>query len=330
VSIIMSESPNVYPFPQHTSGIYTGLADSLEQTEQRGGVAVDELDVPDWLKDDQPKNDAIPQQVIDMAQRLDEVLTSPMRGDEGMPPAIVDEDQDDEDDQEPGEKRRRFHKVRVVATHKHTKMVIRQPLYVAAGAAVARSRRKDAISTARHQRMMRIAEAAGDHEKVLEWEQRAAHHRAERHRRRMELLKHAPQAIAKAVVTGAVLITATLGILGVILAWENDDLSQVIRPFKDLASFVETTLAILNAVWAPTLFLAAVGGLGWLWRTGRAHLSASNTHHRHRGLHRPGPAAPPDSRAEEGVQGRLGPQVPPAAGAGRARLSLCVRACPWA
>jgi S-DNA-T family DNA segregation ATPase FtsK/SpoIIIE len=165
----------------------------------------------------------------------------------------------------------------VVATHKHTKMVIRQPLYVAAGAAVARSRRRDAITTARHQRMMRVAEAAGDHEKVLEWEQRAAHHRAERHRRRMELLKHAPQAIAKAVVTGAVLITATLGVLGVILAWENSDLAQVIRPFKDLASFVQTTLAILNAVWAPTLFLAAVGGLGWLWRTGRAHLSASNT-----------------------------------------------------
>lgn len=277
----MSESPNVYPFPQANPGAYADIVGRLEEAEQRGGVAVDELDVPDWLKDDQPKNDAIPQRVVDMAQRLDDVLTSPMQGDEGTPWAAdvaVDEVQDDEDDQEPdGEGRRRFHKVRVVATHKHTKMVVRQPLYVAAGAAVARSRRKDAITTARHQRMMRAAEAAGDHEKALEWEQRAAHHRAERHRRRMELLKHAPQAIAKAVVTGAVLVTATLGILGVILAWHDSDLSQVIRPFKDMASFVETTLAVLDAIWAPTLFLAAVGGLGWLWRTGRAHLNASNT-----------------------------------------------------
>jgi S-DNA-T family DNA segregation ATPase FtsK/SpoIIIE len=194
------------------------------------------------------------------------------------PPPAPEPDVDDEQQQEKqAEPRRRFHKVRVVATHRHTKTVVRQPLYVVTGAAVARSRRKDAIGTARHQRMMQRAEAVGDHQTALEWEQRAAHHRAERHRRRMELLKHAPAAIAKAVVTGAALIVATLGVLGVILAWHNGDPSQVIRPFRDMASFVQTTLAVMDAVWFPTLLAAAVGGLAWLWRTGKAHASASAT-----------------------------------------------------
>ena len=184
---------------------------------------------------------------------------------------------DEQQDQPTDEPRRRFHKVRVVATHKHTKTVVRQPLYVATGLAVARSRRKDAITTTRHQRMMRAAEVAGDHQTALEWETRAAHHRAERHRRRMELLKHAPVAIAKAVVTGAVLVAATLGVLGVILAWRNSDPAQVIRPFKDMATFVQTTLAVMDAVWFPSLLLAAVGGLAWLWRTGKAHASTSAT-----------------------------------------------------
>jgi DNA segregation ATPase FtsK/SpoIIIE, S-DNA-T family len=276
----MSEAPNVYPFPQATATTYADVADRLEQVE-RGGVAVDELDVPDWLKDDQPKNDRVPPQ----QSSSPEVPPQQVSGTSGSPDAsaaptstaLVDEDQDDEDGQEDGEARRRFHKVRVVATHKHTKTVIRQPLYVATGAAVARSRRRDDITTARHQRMMRLAEVQGDHQTALEWETRAAHHRAERHRRRMELLKHAPEAIAKAVVTGAVLITATLGVLGVILAWHDSDIAQVARPFKDTASFVQTTLAVMDALWYPALLLAASGGLAWLWRTGRTHAKASNT-----------------------------------------------------
>lgn len=196
---------------------------------------------------------------------------------EQAPQQAAEVDADEQHDQEQSEPRRRFHKVRVVATHKHTKTVVRQPLYVATGLAVARSRRLDAKSTTRHQRMMRAAEAAGDHQSALEWQARDHQHRVEKHRRRMELLKHAPQAIAKAVVTGAALVAATLGVLGVILAWRNSDPAQVIRPFKDMAAFVQTTLAVMDAVWFPTLLLAAVGGLAWLWRTGKAHASASAT-----------------------------------------------------
>src|SRR5260221_189790 len=121
-------------------------------------------------------------------------------------------------DQAQNEPHRYFHRVRAVAGHEHTRTAVRHAAYVGTGAMTAAKHRKDERSTARHHRMMVAAEAAGNHEMALEWEQRASHHRAERHRRRMELLKHAPLDVLRALVTGGVAIAGTLLVLGMLLA----------------------------------------------------------------------------------------------------------------
>lgn len=89
--------------------------------------------------------------------------------------------------------------------------------HVATGTRIYAARRRDARSTARHERMMRAAEAAGDHASVLEWESRAAAFRKERHARRMALLR-APIYVAKGALYCVGITGSALVGLGVILA----------------------------------------------------------------------------------------------------------------
>ena len=156
-----------------------------------------------------------------------------------------------------------------VVRHRHTQAAARQVVYVAAGAMTAAKHRRDERSTARHHRMMRAAEAAGNHEVALEWEQRAAHHRAERHRRRMELLKQAPLDVLRALITGGVAIAGTLLVLGMLLAAHSRQVADVIRPYKDAAAFASLVADIVAVIWAPFLALVPVGILARLWDLGR-------------------------------------------------------------
>ena len=64
--------------------------------------------------------------------------------------------------------------VRVVVQHEHTKTAGRHVAYVPLGAAVVAKRLWDSRTTARYERFMRAAEATGNHEAALEWEERHA------------------------------------------------------------------------------------------------------------------------------------------------------------
>lgn len=158
--------------------------------------------------------------------------------------------------------------VRIVK-HRHTQTAARQVVYVAAGTMTAAKHRKDERSTARHHRMMRAAEAAGNHEMALEWEQRAAHHRAERHRRRMELLRQAPRDVLRALITGGVVAAGTLLLLGMLLAASSHQVADVIRPYKDTAAFASLVADIVAAIWAPVLALVPIALIARLWDLGR-------------------------------------------------------------
>lgn len=202
--------------------------------------------------------------------------TAPLRTD--TPPDAVPEqapqpapelEVDEQQDQAADEPRRHFHRVRTVIEHKHTRTVVRQGAYVAAGAMHARKQRRDERTTMRHHRMMAAAEAVGDHEKALEWEERAHRHRAERHRRRMELLKHAPMQVARALITSAVVVAGTLITLGVILAASSKQASDVIRPLQDAATFVRLVAQVIGMLFWPTVVLAPVAVLASLWSLGR-------------------------------------------------------------
>lgn len=234
----------------------------------------------------------MPEQTINGHRRADDIpiqtaplgfdpYTAPL--DPATPPDAVPEQQPqplaelDVDEQQPQGQdpaaedsgRRYFHRVRSVAEHRHTRTVVRQGAYVVAGAMHARKSRRDERSTARHHRMMTAAEAIGDHEKVLEWEERAHRHRAERHRRRMELLKHAPMQVAHALVTSAIVVAGTLIVLGVILAASTKQAADVIRPMQDAATFVRLVAQVVAVLFWPAVMLVPVAVLASLWSLGR-------------------------------------------------------------
>ena len=183
--------------------------------------------------------------------------------------AVVDDEQQDQAPAEEYSTRRYFHRVRAVAGHRHTRTVARQGAYVVAGAIHVRKSRRDERSAARHHRMMAAAEAVGDHEKALEWEERAHRHRAERHRRRMAMLKDAPAHVARALVTSAVVVAGTLLVLGVILAASTKQASDVIRPMQDAATFVRLVAQVIAVLFWPTVMLAPAAVLASLWSLGR-------------------------------------------------------------
>src|SRR5579884_3483456 len=117
--------------------------------------------------------------------------------------------------------------------------------HVATGTRIYAARRRDARSTARHERMMRAAEAAGDHASALEWETRAAAFRKERHTRRMALLR-AP-----------------------VHAEEGEDGSELVPDESAiLAALRNLNLGTMNKAvregWKPRWILGAVeDGAGW-------------------------------------------------------------------
>ena len=112
-----------------------------------------------------------------------------------------------------------------------TRAVLRQGAYVLTGSTVMARRTWDARTTARHQRMMRAAEALGDHAVAKEWEERAEAHRAARHQRRMTLLTD-PIIAARALACTA----AGLFALGILIAISSRHPADVIRPLMDTGS----------------------------------------------------------------------------------------------
>ena len=94
----------------------------------------------------------------------------------GKPDQAPDEPPDSKDEQEQPEQRQYFHRIRTVAGHRHTRTAVRHAAYVAQGAVITARQRRDTRSTARHERMMRVAESQGDHATALLWEERASKH----------------------------------------------------------------------------------------------------------------------------------------------------------
>ncbi len=78
--------------------------------------------------------------------------------------------------------------VRVVAQHEHTKTAGRHVAYIPLGGAVVVKRMWDSRTTARYERFMRGAEATGNYEAALEWDNRMQAFRRDRHQRRVDMM----------------------------------------------------------------------------------------------------------------------------------------------
>ncbi|MER6821645.1 FtsK/SpoIIIE domain-containing protein [Streptomyces cellulosae] len=148
------------------------------------------------------------------------------------------------------------------------RITVRHAAYTIGGARILARRAWDARTTARHERMMRAAEAAGNEEMVRTWEQRAYAYRFARHRRRVELLQMVMNA-PKAIATGAGAGAGVLLLLGAMLAWANHDVSDVLTPLQVTIELVAWVAFIAGVVWDPLLYALPWLALAAAWAVGR-------------------------------------------------------------
>ncbi|MGW3408085.1 zonular occludens toxin domain-containing protein [Streptomyces sp. NPDC000888] len=153
------------------------------------------------------------------------------------------------------------------------RLAVRHGAYVIGGTRILTRRTWDARTTARHERFMRIAEASGNEEVARDWEQRAYIFRMSRHRRRMELLQlaiNAPKAVATTAGAGA----GVLLLIGIMLAWYNRDLSDVLVPINTVVELVGWLAFIASVVWDPFLYSLPFLALAGAWSVGRNQKTA--------------------------------------------------------
>ncbi|WP_327342724.1 cell division protein FtsK [Streptomyces europaeiscabiei] len=157
--------------------------------------------------------------------------------------------------------------------HGTYRAAVRHGSYVVGGTRILTRRAWDSRTTARHERMMRAAEAAGQEDVARDWEQRAYIFRQSRHRRRMELLQlaiNAPKAIAMGAAGGA----GVLLLLGIMLAWASQDVSDVLTPLATVIEFVAWVAFIAGVVWDPLLVCLPWLALAGVWAVGRHRQTA--------------------------------------------------------
>jgi S-DNA-T family DNA segregation ATPase FtsK/SpoIIIE len=163
----------------------------------------------------------------------------------------------------------------LVDTRQHPayRLAVRHASYAWGGTRVLSRRAWEARTTAMHQRMMRIAEAAGNEEMVQKWEQRAYAYRFARHKRRMDLLQlvlSLPKAIASALGGAAGVLLA----LGVLLAWYRHDVHDVLTPINAVVEFVGWIAFLASVIFEPLLYSLPVLLLMGVWSVGRGQRTA--------------------------------------------------------
>ncbi|MFD8392929.1 ATP-binding protein [Streptomyces sp. NPDC059680] len=167
--------------------------------------------------------------------------------------------------------------IKTAVTHESTRTtaraVARHTLYVAGGARIVARRTWDGRTAARYERMLRSAEAAGNHEAAAEWEERGQRYREARHRRRMDLL-HSPLDAAKGAAVSAGMGVGGLVLLGIAMAIATKDASEVVTPLMAVIKFINLLITIVQVVWGPAITLGPLLALLALWSVG-AHQQAA-------------------------------------------------------
>ncbi|MFJ9735063.1 FtsK/SpoIIIE domain-containing protein [Streptomyces sp. NPDC101171] len=167
--------------------------------------------------------------------------------------------------------------VRTVVMHEATKStartVARHGLYVVGGARIVGRRAWDGRTAARYERMLRAAEAAGNHEAAADWEERGQRFREARHRRRMELL-HSPVDAAKGAAVSAGMGVGGLVLLGVAMAVATKDATDVVTPLMAVVKFINLLITIVQVVWGPLISIGPFLALLALWAVGSKQQAA--------------------------------------------------------
>ncbi|MFF2502176.1 ATP-binding protein [Streptomyces sp. NPDC058067] len=175
------------------------------------------------------------------------------------------------------ERRERLRHLRAFLRDERTREVyrlaVRHGSYLAGGTRIITSRAWDGRTTARYQRMIRTAEAAGNRELAAEWEEKEHRYRQARHQRRMDLLnamRTAPKAVGAGILTGAGVLTLT----GIALAVANGNVADLLLPFKFIINLVTWAFIIGTVVWESVKLFGPALAMVALWNVGRQRQAA--------------------------------------------------------
>lgn len=158
--------------------------------------------------------------------------------------------------------------VRTGATHHRTRTAARHVGYTLVGLLIVVRTLWDASTHSRYERLLRAAEASGDHDKLLEWESRSETARERRHRRRMDWL-NAPLRLVRAWAVGIAAGVGVLLALGIILAVADGDPHEAAVPLRAAVQVVRWAVWVVSIAWGPLLLAAPWIGVLALWQIGR-------------------------------------------------------------
>jgi S-DNA-T family DNA segregation ATPase FtsK/SpoIIIE len=162
-------------------------------------------------------------------------------------------------------------RTRSLVRHHRTKAAFRHTVvYPLAGARVVAGRWRDAHGTNRYERMMRAAEAAGDHDKLLEWESRDVAEKERRHKRTMAWLD-TPGKLFKAAAIGLAGLIGLLLVLGVVMAIDTGRIGDVTGPIAAVFDAVAFVVWFLVTYGMALTIGATVAGFAYLYTQGRSH-----------------------------------------------------------
>jgi DNA segregation ATPase FtsK/SpoIIIE, S-DNA-T family len=158
--------------------------------------------------------------------------------------------------------------ISVVARHGPTRAAGRHLGYIPLGAAVVTRRLWDTRTSARYERWMRAAEAAGDLDKVLALEERLAGFRRDRHQRRVDMIE-VPMRLLLQLPKLMFYAFLLLAGLGTMLAISTRHLAEAAVPVQVTARAAAIAVAVVSVAWGPLLLAVpwiAAGALYWAGR----------------------------------------------------------------
>jgi S-DNA-T family DNA segregation ATPase FtsK/SpoIIIE len=146
---------------------------------------------------------------------------------------------------------------------------------VLGGTRIVVKRAWDGRTTARYERMIRAAEAAGNYEVAAEWEARGAAFRAARHQRRMDLLT-SPERLVKNAAYGTGGTIGGLLLVGIALAIATKEPGDVVTPLMALVDLIHFLVVMVTVLWGPLVAFGPWLALAGVWAVGKHRQAAPN------------------------------------------------------
>lgn len=150
------------------------------------------------------------------------------------------------------------------------KAAARQGFYLAAGVQHVAARWADSHGTARFERQMRAAEAAGDTERLAEWRDAAERAKQDRHERAQARRADPFRPVKRIAGVGAAVLLL-LVMAGGLMAVAYSDITAFLQPFQFLLTVVRVAVTVVAAALLPAMLTAPVVAMGGLWAIGRRH-----------------------------------------------------------